>query len=192
MNYKKLSIFLATFIGIFLCFTFVAARISNPNGLNSLTPWTSNIDGGGYNITNIGIASSTSLFVNSKKVSARWKDGTPVPYATTTDEVLKFGNCLEPGGPSVTLDKITGIIASSTNATVGDGISWNINIGSNFFEATDTLFDADINTNSTSTQQSYTPDVTTLPSGYCWWFSPSSASTTEIINFNINLYGYEN
>lgn len=125
-----------------------------------------------------------------QKTAPRWKDGASVVNATTTDEAYKIGNCLEPG-VSVTLDNVVSIIASTTNTIPQSGMTWNINIGTNFYEVADTLFDSDITTTSTSTQTENTPDVTAIPAGYCWWFKPVSAQTSQIGVFNFNLYGYE-
>lgn len=229
MNYKKLSVFLATFIGIFLCFTFVAARISNPSSGGSQTPWTSNIDGGGYSITNVlsaiftnststlgtidtfwsttgsitnllaTYASTTAVTgdlydANNHKVYTRWKDGASIVQPTTTDEVYKVGNCLEPSGPSVTIDKVSSIIASTTSSSDAGSLVWNIYVADTFSSSSPwKLIDVDETTNATSSQTSTTTfNVATIPSGYCWWFVPVSAGTLQIGAFNFNLYGYEN
>lgn len=170
------------------------------------------VDGGFAGTISIGNSSSPVTFAGTTTMSAleltgadtgilfqsgkyqrnapRWKDGASVVNATTTDEAYKIGNCLEPG-VSVTLDNVVSIIATTTNTVPEAGITWNINIGANFYEVYDTLFDSDITTTSTSTQEEDTPDVTEIPAGYCWWFKPVSAQTTQIGAFNFNLYGYE-
>lgn len=290
MNYKKLSVFLATFIGIFLCFTFVAARISNPSSGGSQTPWASNIDGGGYSITNVlsaiftnatttnatttnlaitGLGTAAGTYVaidpnglviatttpvatsasstlledintwtalntfanststlgtvdtfwsttgsittltatyasttavtgnlydaNNHKVYTRWKDGASIVQPTTTDEVYKLGNCLEPSGPSVTIDKVSSIIASTTSSSDAGSLVWNIYVADTFSSSSPwKLIDVDETTNATSSQTSTTTfNVATIPSGYCWWFVPVSAGTLQIGAFNFNLYGYE-
>jgi hypothetical protein len=122
----------------------------------------------------------------------RWSDRMSIPQATSTDETQKFGSCLESGGKSVTITKVDTLIASTTSAdATNEGITWNINIGNTTSSTSPmTLFTEGKNSRGTSTVQTFTPNGTvTIPAGYCYWFSPSSASTTQIQQFYLNLWG---
>ena len=135
----------------------------------------------------------TELFVGGHKVYPRWSDRMSIPQATSTDETMKFGSCLESGGPSVTIDKVDAVIASTTSMTGTEGIAWNIKIANSTASGTPmTLFTSTKNTYSTTTQ-TYSTDFSTatIPSGYCYWFAPTIASTTQIQQMYLNIWGYE-
>lgn len=157
------------------------------------------IGSGSTIITLDGYSSTTALTgllfdENNHRVYTRWRDGFMAIQPTTTDKGtfdMGWGNCLEPSGNSVTLDKVVSMIASTTNTVPETGIDWNINIGPNFYEIEDTLFDADQNTVSTSTQTEHTPDVTVIPAGYCYWPAIEATQSSQIGAFNVNYYGYE-
>lgn len=135
----------------------------------------------------------TELFVGGHKVYPRWSDRMSIPQATSTNETMKFGSCLESGGPSVTIDKVDTVIASTTSMTGKEGIAWNIKIANSTASGTPmTLFTSTKNTYSTTTQ-TYTTEFSTatIPSGYCYWFAPTIASTTQIQQMYLNIWGYE-
>ena len=139
---------------------------------------------------------SSTLTIGGHQVYPRWDDRMSIPSATTTDNMYRFGSCLESGGHSVTIDKVDSLIAttSSQNA-VAEGISWNISIANSTGSSSPmTLFSANKTTTGTSTVRTFTTgfSTATIPAGYCYWFTPSTASTTQINQFYLNLYGYEN
>lgn len=148
-------------------------------------------------------ASTTNLFVSdpsitvgTKKIYPRWNDRMSIPSATSTDETLKFGSCLESSGPSVTISKIDTHIASTTGSlnAAAQGIAWNLNIANTAGSSTPmTAFSAVQYSQGTSTIQSFVPNSTvTIPSGYCYWWAPTVASTTQIEMLYFNIFGYEN
>lgn len=155
---------------------------------------TTTIDSAG----NIAVPNGSNISINAHNIYPRWRDGLNLSIPTTTDETSKLGNCLEPGGPSVTIDKVAVIISTSTAATATDGMTFNINIADSFSTTTapQTLFTTTANQDvySTSTQQTYTSGFSqaTIPAGYCWWWAPGVASTTQIQGINVNLFGYQN
>lgn len=153
-------------------------------------------------------ASSTSIFqgvanflaaptINGKKISARWSDKMSIADATTTDATsYPWGSCLESSGNSVTIDKIDTHISkvSGTSIMGTQGIAWNLNIANTKASSSPmTAFTAVQYSQGTTTIQTFTPNSTvTIPAGYCYWWSPSVASTTRILMYDVNIYGYEN
>jgi hypothetical protein len=136
---------------------------------------------------------SGTLKIQGNKVSARWKNAINVTSPTTTDNVLYIGNCLE-DGVSVTIDKVRVVMASSTAASQ---MSWNISWAADLSSSTPSSLFSAVQYSSTTVTQSYpmnfTPNQnTTIPAGYCWYWNPSAASTTQIQNAIIQLFGYEN
>jgi hypothetical protein len=134
-----------------------------------------------------------TLKIAGNKVSARWKNALNITTPTTTDNVLHIGNCLE-DGVSVTIDKVRVVMASSTAASQ---MSWNISWAADLSSSTPSSLFSAVQYSSTTVTQSYpmnfTPNQnTTIPAGYCWYWNPSAASTTQIQNAIIQLFGYEN
>lgn len=140
-------------------------------------------------------ASTTNLSVSNHMVYARWSDRMSMPEATSTDEGFKFGSCLESGGHSVTIDKIDSHIASTSATTAGQGITWNFYIAALAGSSTPMkLLTASSTTVGTTTINTLTSgfSTATIPAGYCYWWVPNNASTSQIKMLHINLYGYEN
>ena len=182
-----------------LLFTYPLTRSTNTISL-ALATTTSNTWAG---TQTFATATTTSLFVSdpsitvgSKKIYPRWNDRMSIPSATSTDETMKFGSCLESSGPSVTISKIDTHIASTTGSlnAAAEGIAWNLNIANATGSSTPmTAFSSVKYSQGTSTVQTFIPDSTTvIPSGYCYWFAPTVASTTQIQMFYLNIFGYEN
>ena len=156
-------------------------------------------------LTTNGTASSTSLFVSdnfltvgSKKIYSDWEDlGISIAQPTTTDEVYKpMLKCLPPSSPSITVSNVYGIIASTKSrlAENKEGMTFNILIAQSPSSSTPmSMFTTAPNLYSTSSQQTYTPTGTaTIPSGYCYWFTFPTASTSQIGSAGFGMTGKKN
>ena len=152
---------------------------------------------GNFTRSMIGHATATSLYIGSRPVYPRWDDRMSIPSATTTDEMYKFGSCLEVGGHSVTLDRLDVHIASTSNITnaANDGMTFNFYIAAVTSSTSPMkLFTSSTTVTGTSSVKSFTSgfQTATIPAGYCYWFVPHTASTSQINQLYVNLYGYEN
>jgi hypothetical protein len=136
---------------------------------------------------------STSQTVNFYSGTAervnlvRWDKTLNIENATTTDSTLKFRKYIE---NAITIDKV--VATYSCTAPCTSGISFNLEHNTTLDGAGNDLFSADINANSSTTPETFTTGFgdATIPAGSYLWFSPSSASTTQITNLEITVIGY--
>lgn len=185
-----------SWLGTILSGTWNGSTIGAQYGGTGSTTLSGILKGNGTGVVQTAVAGTDYL------TRVRWHDGleivnptsTPNTALTTggTDESLKFGNCTEPGGSAIVVDKVSAIISTTTSAAP-DGVTWNIYIGVSTFSTSSPLklFTNDINTNATASQQVYTTGFSqsTIPAGGCYWFAASAASST-VKGLNFNMHGY--
>jgi len=117
-----------------------------------------------------------------------WRWSVNILNATTTDTSLLIGGCTD---KAITVTKVTTLIASSTWAS--GGIAFNIYAsttqgGAGYQTLLSTV--ANPTTNAIATYSAFTSS--TLPADTCFWYYPTAASSTQVPNLLIKIYGTYN
>lgn len=113
-----------------------------------------------------------------------WKWSANIQSATLTDAYLGIGGCVD---RAVTINKVLAVIASST-AYASTGITFNFVTGTQMLNNTSSLMLAS-SINIATSVPSFTTVSASLAANTCFWYVPSAASSTQIQNLIITLYG---
>lgn len=121
---KKILIALGLVVSVFTIAQIAGARINNPPaaGISSLTPWTSNIDGGGFSLSNVlklTSSNATTTLITAHTIFGDATDGL-ILSANNGTQVASFGvansaNTAFNGG--VTIATTLGVTGVSSLAT---------------------------------------------------------------------------